>query len=134
MNGSSSKNHSKGACNNKKGIDEETEVRALASLYSQTPQYRRSWDWPKSGGIPKTAVLGVIYNLQHPYLGLENGRRYWEGGGMGGRRYWGGTTVNFKYGASLPVTVLCQFTSDRTVLITFRTLHYADNPLHKCVG
>ena len=90
MNGSSSKNHSKGACNNKKGIDEETEVRALASLYSQTPQYRRSWDWPKSGGIPKTAVLGVIYNLQHPYLGLENGRRYWEGGGMGGRRYWGG--------------------------------------------
>ena len=27
---------------------------------SQTPQYRRSWDWQKSGGIPKTAVLGVI--------------------------------------------------------------------------
>ena len=31
--------------------------------YSQTPQYRRSWDWRKSGGIPKTAVLGVIYKL-----------------------------------------------------------------------
>ena len=29
--------------------------------YRQTPQYRRSWDWQKSGGIPKTAVLGVIY-------------------------------------------------------------------------
>ena len=29
------------------------------------------------------AVLGVIYNLQNPYLGLENGRQYWEGGGIG---------------------------------------------------
>ena len=29
------------------------------------------------------AVLGVIYNLQNPYLGLGNGRRYWEGGGIG---------------------------------------------------
>ena len=40
-------------------------------------------DWRKSSGIPKTAVLGVIYNIQNPYLGLENGRRYWEGGGIG---------------------------------------------------
>ena len=46
--------------------------------------YRRSWNWWKSGGIPKTAVLGVIlYNIQNPHLGLENGRRYWEGGGIG---------------------------------------------------
>ena len=53
-------------------------------MYSQTPQYRLSWDWRNSGGIPKTAVLGVIYyNLQNPYLGLENGRRYWECGGIG---------------------------------------------------
>ena len=29
------------------------------------------------------AVLGVIYNLQNPYLGLGNGRRYWEGSGIG---------------------------------------------------
>ena len=61
------------------------------SIYSQTPQYRRSWDrtgkkGPKSGGIPKTAVyIGnhIIYNLQNPYLGLGIGRRYWEGGGIG---------------------------------------------------
>ena len=55
-------------------------------LYSQTPQYRRSWDWRKSGGIPKTAVLGLgshIYKIQNPYLGLENGRQYWEGSGIG---------------------------------------------------
>ena len=45
-----------------------------------TPQYRRSWDWRKSGSIPKTAVLGVIYYLQNPYLGLANGRRYWGEG------------------------------------------------------
>ena len=51
--------------------------------YSQTPQYRRSWDWQKNGGTTKTAVLGVIYNIQNPYPGLENGRRYWEGGGIG---------------------------------------------------
>ena len=24
----------------------------------------------KSGGIQKTAVLGIVYNLQNPYLGL----------------------------------------------------------------
>ena len=30
-------------------------------------------------------VLGVIYNLKNPYLGLRNGQRYWGGGG--------GTTV-----------------------------------------
>ena len=30
-------------------------------------------------------VLEVIYNLQNPYLGLGNGRRYWGGGG--GRLY-----------------------------------------------
>ena len=29
------------------------------------------------------AVLGVIHNIQNPYLGLEKGRRYWEGGGIG---------------------------------------------------
>ena len=29
-------------------------------------------------------ILGVIYNLQNPYLGLGNGRRYWGAG----RRYW----------------------------------------------
>ena len=33
---------------------------------------------------PPTAVLGVIYNLQNPYLGLENARWYCKGGGIGG--------------------------------------------------
>ena len=28
-------------------------------------------------------VLGVIYNLRNPYLGLGNGRWYWGGGGGG---------------------------------------------------
>ena len=55
----------------------------VITMYSQTPKYRRSWDWQKISGIPKTAVLGVIYNIRNPYLGLENGRRYWEGGGFG---------------------------------------------------
>ena len=27
--------------------------------------------------------MGVTYNLEKPYLGHENGRRYWEGGGEG---------------------------------------------------
>ena len=50
----------------------------------------------KKGGIPKTAVLRVIYNLQSPYLGLENGRRYWEGGGLGrGGIALRGTTVAY---------------------------------------
>ena len=57
-------------------------------MYSQTPQYRRSWNWRKSGGIPKTAVLGVIYNLQNPYcivLGRGGGiGRGGIGGGGGG--------------------------------------------------
>ena len=25
----------------------------------------------------------MIYNIQNPHLGLENGRRYWEGVGIG---------------------------------------------------
>ena len=28
--------------------------------------------------------MGVIHNLQNPYLGLGNRRRYWEGGGIEG--------------------------------------------------
>ena len=38
---------------------------------------------------PNTAVFGIpllcmlYYNIQNPYLGLENGRRYWEGGNIG---------------------------------------------------
>ena len=51
-------------------------------------------DWRKSGGIPKTAVLGVIYNLKNPYLGLENERRYWEGGGIGRATVLGGDDCN----------------------------------------
>ena len=49
-------------------------------------------------GLAKTAVLGVIYNLQKSNSGLKNGRRYWEGGGIGreavsGGAVLGGTTV-----------------------------------------
>ena len=40
----------------------------------------------------KAAVIGVIYNMQNSYFGLENGRRYWEGGGIG-RGVLRGTTV-----------------------------------------
>ena len=50
--------------------------------YSRPSQYRRSWDWRKTGIIPKTAVLGVIYYQEKTYVGLENERRYLE---MGGR-------------------------------------------------
>ena len=56
------------------------------NLHLQTtvdPQYRRSREWRKSGGIRKLAVLGVIYNLQNPYSGLGNGQRYWGGGDIG---------------------------------------------------
>ena len=52
-------------------------------MYSQTPQYRRSWAWRKIGGIPKTAVKGVIYNynIQNPSIwDLEMG----GGSGKGG--------------------------------------------------
>ena len=62
-----------------KGSTSGTEWKAghrCSRSYSQTPQYRRSWDRRKSGGTPKTAVLGVIYNIQNPHLGLGNGRRY----------------------------------------------------------
>ena len=38
-------------------------------------------EWRKSGGIPKTAVLGVIYNI---YMTLGNGRRYWGEAVLGG--------------------------------------------------
>ena len=31
------------------------------------------------GTDKKAAVFGVKYNLQNPYLGLGNGRRYWGG-------------------------------------------------------
>ena len=37
----------------------------------------------KAAVFRKAAVLGVIYNIQNPHLELENGRRYWEGGGIG---------------------------------------------------
>ena len=56
---------------------------AARAIYSRPSQYRRSWDWLNTRGIPKTAVLGVTYNLENRYLGLENARRYW---GVGGER------------------------------------------------
>lgn len=30
------------------------------ATYSHPSQYRRAWDWQKTGGIPKTVVLGVM--------------------------------------------------------------------------
>ena len=48
----------------------------------------------KKRGIRKSAILGVIYNLQNPYLGLGNGRQYWGGGGIAlGGAVLGGTSV-----------------------------------------
>ena len=39
-------------------------------------------------------VAHPVYNLQNPYLGLGNGRRYWGGGGIGrGGMGGGGATV-----------------------------------------
>ena len=53
-------------------------------LYSQTPQYRRSWDWQKAAVFRKQRywLIGshIIYNLHNPYLGLGNGLM---GGGIG---------------------------------------------------
>ena len=44
---------------------------AARAIYSRPSQYRRSWDWLNTGGIPKTPVLGVTltYNLENRYLG-----------------------------------------------------------------
>ena len=57
-----------------------------------SPQYRRSWDWRKSGGMPKTAVLGVIYNyITYKTLIWDLKMRGGIGRAavLGGRRYWG---------------------------------------------
>ena len=49
--------------------------------YSQTADLRTG----------EKAVLGVIYNLQNPYLGLGNGQRYW------GEAVLGTTVLNSSY-------------------------------------
>ena len=61
----------------------------LVVKYSRPSQYRRSRDWRKGRGIRKLAVIGVIYNQEKPYLGLEDGRQYWGRRWTEGR-YWGG--------------------------------------------
>ena len=58
----------------------------MHGMVLSTPSITPILGLAKSGGIPKTAVLGFIYNIKNTHLGLENeqavlgGRRYWEGG------------------------------------------------------
>ena len=77
----------------------------------------------KSSGIRKSAELGVIYNLQNPYLGLGNGRGYWGETVLGGA-VWGGGCIPMchieKYSHLLPfcdcqLVVYCSYSHCRVV-------------------
>ena len=65
-------------------------ILVLTTFIRYSPsQYRRSWDWRKTGGMLKRQYWEGVYNLKKPYLGLE------MGGGIGreavlGGRYWEG--------------------------------------------
>ena len=63
--------------------------------YSRPPQYRRSRDSRKSGGIRKSAVLGVIYNLKNLIWDLE------MGGGIGGEAVLAGAVLGGGGGATV---------------------------------
>ena len=68
--------------------------------YSRTSQYRRSWDWRKTGGIPKRR-----YFFEKPYLGHE------MGGGIGSEAVLGGAVL----GVYLPLQLNLPYFYKRTL-------------------